>query len=163
MMTGHPGIFAGGDMVPAERTVTVGIGHGKQAARHIDGWLRGEPYEPPGRPSSRPSSKLNAWYYADAPRTVRPQLDAARRASTFDEVVAGLDEDERRCSRLAAACRAATASAATTATASAPTTRCSRSAGADDGYAIDLDYCKGCGICVAECPCGAIVMVPEEG
>ncbi|GHF94003.1 hypothetical protein GCM10017567_05590 [Amycolatopsis bullii] len=29
-------------------------------------------------------------------------------------------------------------------------------------YAIDLDYCKGCGICVAECPCGAIEMVPEE-
>ena len=35
MMTGHPGIFAGGDMVPAERTVTVAIGHGKRAARHI--------------------------------------------------------------------------------------------------------------------------------
>ncbi len=40
MMTGHPGIFAGGDMVPAERTVTVGVGHGKQAARNIDAWLR---------------------------------------------------------------------------------------------------------------------------
>ena len=31
----------------------------------------------------------------------------------------------------------------------------------DDGYAFDLDYCKGCGICVVECPCGAIEMVPE--
>ncbi len=40
MMTGHPGVFAGGDMVPAERTVTVGVGHGKKAARNIDGWLR---------------------------------------------------------------------------------------------------------------------------
>ena len=29
------------------------------------------------------------------------------------------------------------------------------------GYAIDLDFCKGCGICAAECPCGAIEMVPE--
>jgi Pyruvate/2-oxoacid:ferredoxin oxidoreductase delta subunit len=29
-------------------------------------------------------------------------------------------------------------------------------------YAIDLDYCKGCGMCVAECPCGAIRMEPEE-
>ena len=57
MMTGHPGIFAGGDMVPAERTVTVGIGHGKQAARCIDGWLRGEPYVHPDRArSSRPST-----------------------------------------------------------------------------------------------------------
>ena len=31
-----------------------------------------------------------------------------------------------------------------------------------DGYAFDLDYCKGCGICVEECPCGAIEMIPEE-
>ncbi len=30
-----------------------------------------------------------------------------------------------------------------------------------DGYAFDLDYCKGCGICVEECPCGAIEMIPE--
>ena len=29
-------------------------------------------------------------------------------------------------------------------------------------YLIDLDYCKGCGLCVAECPSGAIQMVPEE-
>ena len=29
MMTGCPGVFAGGDMVPAERTVTVATGHGK--------------------------------------------------------------------------------------------------------------------------------------
>ena len=47
MMTGHPGVFAGGDMVPSERTVTVGVGHGKKAARHIDGWLRGAPYADP--------------------------------------------------------------------------------------------------------------------
>ena len=44
MMTGHEGVFAGGDMVPAERTVTVGIGHGKKAARNIDGWLRDESF-----------------------------------------------------------------------------------------------------------------------
>ena len=40
LMTGCPGVFAGGDMVPSERTVTVGVGHGKKAARHIDAWLR---------------------------------------------------------------------------------------------------------------------------
>ncbi|HEX9071566.1 MAG TPA: NAD(P)-binding protein, partial [Pseudolabrys sp.] len=40
MMTGFAGIFAGGDMVPSERTVTVAVGHGKKAARHIDAWLR---------------------------------------------------------------------------------------------------------------------------
>jgi Pyruvate/2-oxoacid:ferredoxin oxidoreductase delta subunit len=29
-------------------------------------------------------------------------------------------------------------------------------------YEIDYDYCKGCGICVAECPSGAVTMVPEQ-
>jgi 2-oxoacid:acceptor oxidoreductase delta subunit (pyruvate/2-ketoisovalerate family) len=29
----------------------------------------------------------------------------------------------------------------------------------EGGYLIDLDYCKGCGICATECPRGAIVMV----
>src|SRR5688572_17101140 len=72
MMTGHRGIFAGGDMVPSERTVTVGIGHGKKAARHIDAWLRGTEYRPAPRHELATFDKLNAWYYSDAPKTVRP-------------------------------------------------------------------------------------------
>jgi len=34
--------------------------------------------------------------------------------------------------------------------------------GAGLRYQIDLDYCKGCGMCASECPCGAISMVPEQ-
>jgi NADPH-dependent glutamate synthase beta subunit-like oxidoreductase len=102
MMTGHPGIFAGGDMVPSERTVTVGVGHGKKAARHIDAWLRDRRYEPAPKHELATFDKLNTWYYTDAPKTVRPMLDLARRTSTFDEVVHGLDEtnalyEARRC------------------------------------------------------------------
>ena len=95
MMSGHPGIFAGGDMVPAERTVTVAVGHGKKAARHIDAWLRGEEDAVRRSASSPPSAQLNTWYYSDAPRTVQPQLELARRQSTFDEVVGGLDGVQR--------------------------------------------------------------------
>ena len=79
MMTGHVGIFAGGDMVPAERTGTVGIGHGKKAARHIDAWLREAQYEPLPKHEFATFDKLNPWYYSDAPATVRPQLVAERR------------------------------------------------------------------------------------
>ena len=55
LMTGCPGVFAGGDMVPSERTVTVGVGHGKRAAREIDAWLRGIRDE---RPAKHPSADV---------------------------------------------------------------------------------------------------------
>jgi len=29
------------------------------------------------------------------------------------------------------------------------------------GYDIDYDHCKGCGVCVQECPRGSMEMVPE--
>ena len=159
MMTGFPGLFAGGDMVPSERTVTVAVGHGKKAARHIDAWLRGGTYAPAAKHEIATFDHLNAWYYADAPKTVRPVLDLVRRKSTFDEVVSGLDEtnalfEARRC------------------------LSCGNCFECDNCYGVcpdnaviklgpgrrfefNYDYCKGCGICVAECPCGAIRMVPE--
>ena len=159
MMTGHPGIFAGGDMVPADRTVTVSIGHGKKAARNIDAWLRGADFSRPPRHELAPFGMLNTWYYADAPATVRPALEVARRVSTFDEVVGGLDEttalyEARRCLSCGNCFECDNCYGV-----------CPDNAviklGPGSRYEIDLDYCKGCGICVAECPCGSIVMVPE--
>ena len=41
LATNVAGIFAGGDMVSRDRTVTTAVGHGKHAARHIDAWLAG--------------------------------------------------------------------------------------------------------------------------
>ena len=160
MMTGHPGIFAGGDMVPAERNVTVAIGHGKKAARNIDAWLRGEEHKSAAKHELASFEKLNTWYYTDAPKTVRPTLDIIRRQSTCDDVQGGLDENNalfeaRRC------------------------LSCGNCFECDNCYGVcpdnsviklgpgkrfefNYDYCKGCGICVSECPCGAIKMVPEE-
>jgi len=102
MMTGCEGIFAGGDMVPSERTVTVAIGHGKKAARYIDAWLRGTTYEPAPKHAIARFDALNSWYYTDAPKTVQPTLGILRRQSTFDEVQGGLDStnalfEARRC------------------------------------------------------------------
>ena len=74
-------------MVPSERTVTVGIEHGKKAARAIDAWLRDGEAQQPAQQELASYDKLNTWYYNDAPAAVAPRLDAARRTSTFDEVV----------------------------------------------------------------------------
>jgi 2-oxoacid:acceptor oxidoreductase delta subunit (pyruvate/2-ketoisovalerate family) len=160
MMTGHPGLFAGGDMVPSERTVTVAVGHGKKASRHIDAWLQGQTYAPPPKHEIAGIEKLNTWYYSEAPHVVRPTLDILRRQSSFEEVVQGLDEtnalfEARRC------------------------LSCGNCFECDNCYGVcpdnaviklgpgrrfefNYDYCKGCGVCAAECPCGAIKMVPEE-
>jgi 2-oxoacid:acceptor oxidoreductase delta subunit (pyruvate/2-ketoisovalerate family) len=159
MMTGHAGIFAGGDMVPSERTVTVAVGHGKKAARHIDAWLRGGRYAPPPAHRLADFDSLNPWYYADAPKTARPVLDLARRASTFDEVVAGLDEstalfEARRCLSCGNCFECDNCYGV-----------CPDNAviklGPGKRFEFNYDYCKGCGLCVAECPCGAIEMIPE--
>ena len=160
MMTGHPGIFAGGDMVPADRNVTVGVGHGKKAARHIDAWLRGTEYVAPPKHPVATFDKLNTWYYADAPKTVRPMLDIIRRQSTFDEVQGGLDEstalfEARRCLSCGNCFECDNCYGV-----------CPDNAviklGPGNRFEFNYDYCKGCGMCVAECPCGAIKMEPEN-
>jgi 2-oxoacid:acceptor oxidoreductase delta subunit (pyruvate/2-ketoisovalerate family) len=159
MMTGYAGIFAGGDMVPSERTVTVAVGHGKKAARHIDAWLRGGVHAPPAKHEIATFDKLNPWYYSDAPKTVRPQLDIARRTSTFDEVVKGLDEtnalfEARRCLSCGNCFECDNCYGV-----------CPDNAviklGPGKRFQFNYDYCKGCGICAQECPCGAIELVPE--
>ena len=159
MMTGYPGIFAGGDMVPAERTVTVAVGHGKKAARHIDAWLRGGAYEPPTRHEIATFDQLNTWYFADAPKTVRPMLEMARRRATFEEVTQGLDEtnalyEARRCLSCGNCFECDNCYGI-----------CPDNAviklGPGNRFKFNYDFCKGCALCAQECPCGAIMMVPE--
>jgi NADPH-dependent glutamate synthase beta subunit-like oxidoreductase len=160
LMTGHPGIFAGGDMVPAERTVTVAVGHGKKAARHIDAWLRGQGNGAGPKHALAEFGTLNTWYYSDAPRSMQPVLELARRRSTFEEVVGGLDEstalfEARRC------LSCGNCFSCDNCLGVCPDNAVRKLADPDEPYAFDLDYCKGCGICAAECPCGAIEMIPE--
>jgi 2-oxoacid:acceptor oxidoreductase delta subunit (pyruvate/2-ketoisovalerate family) len=160
LMTGRAGLFAGGDMVPAERNVTVAVGHGKKAARHIDAWLRGAVVAPAPKHAPASFERLNTWYYSDAPATVRPQLDAARRTSSFDEVQGGLTEanalfEARRCLSCGNCfecdnCYGVCPDNAV------------KKLGPGKGFAFDYDFCKGCGVCAAECPCGAIDMVAEQ-
>ncbi len=160
MMTGHPGIFAGGDMVPAERNVTVAIGHGKKAARNIDAWLRATVYAPGTKSELVSFDKLNTWYYSDAPKTMRPMLDVIRRQSTFEEVQGGLDEgnalfEARRCLSCGNCFECDNCYGV------CPDNAVIKN-GPGKGFEFNYDYCKGCGICVSECPCGAIKMVPED-
>jgi 2-oxoacid:acceptor oxidoreductase delta subunit (pyruvate/2-ketoisovalerate family) len=159
LMTGHPGLFAGGDMVPGEQSVSMATGHGKQAARHIDAYLRGTLYvKPPSHPLAS-FDRVNSWYYTDAEQSTQPMLALARRRTTFEEMVGGLDADTalleaRRCLSCGNCFECDNCYAV-----------CPDNAviklGAGNRFAINYDYCKGCGLCAEECPCGAIDMVKE--
>jgi NADPH-dependent glutamate synthase beta subunit-like oxidoreductase len=159
MMTGRPGLFAGGDMVPSERTVTVAVGHGKKAARHIDAWLRATTWDKPPRHELAAFDKLHVWYYTDAGQRQQKALEIAERLASFDEVVAGLSEGEaqyeaRRCLSCGNCFECDGCYGA-----------CPEHAivklGPGKRYRYDYDLCTGCAVCFEQCPCHAIEMIPE--
>jgi len=159
LMTGCPGVFAGGDMVPAERTVTVGVGHGKRAAREIDAWLRGGEL---GRPPKHPLATfetLNLWYFGDAARRRQPELEPGERVAGFEEVVGGLSAHEatfeaNRCLSCGNCCECDGCLGA-----------CPEDAviklGPGLRYRFDYDRCTGCRACFEQCPVHSIEMFPE--
>ena len=161
MRTGVPGIYAGGDMVPGDRNVTVAIGHGYKAAYGIDCYLKGQ--EPVDHPKKEIATfeSLNTWYYSDAPKTVRPMLDLVRRQSTFDEVQHGLTEENalfeaRRCMSCGNCLQCDNCYGV------CPDNAVIKTGDDKVPYIFNYDYCKGCGVCSSECPCGAIKMEAES-
>ncbi len=159
LMTGAPGVFAGGDMVPAERTVTIGVGHGKRAAREIDAWLRGEAYVRPPKHPEAPFEILNLWFFGDAGRRQQPELEPQQRVGDFAEVVGSLPSDDavfeaRRCLSCGNCCECDGCVGA-----------CPEDAviklGPGLRYEYDYDRCTGCQACYEQCPVHSIEMIPD--
>ncbi|MDX2283303.1 MAG: NAD(P)-binding protein [Bacteroidia bacterium] len=158
-MTGYPGIFAGGDMSPGERSVTIAVGHGKKAARHIDAWLRGQALEPQAKHPIVGFERLHRWYLTDAPQTGQPERPPLERTQDFAEIHGGLSEPEARfeaqrclscgncfeCDGCFGAC---------------PEDAIIK-LGPGKRYRFNYDACTGCAVCYEQCPCHAIEMVPE--
>ena len=161
MMTGRPGVFAGGDSVPGERTVTVATGHGKRAARNIDAWLRGSHYLPTAKHPLIEFAGLNLPIYADARPSVQQELPLVARVDNFTEVVGGLSteaalHEARRCLSCGNCFECDNCFAACP-------ERAIRKLGPGLGYAINDALCTGCAVCVQQCPCHAMEMVAEPG
>ena len=159
LMTGCPGVFAGGDMVPSERTVTIGVGHGKRAAREIDAWLRGSEAEHPPKHPLATFEMLNLWYFGDAARREQPELEPSERVADFEEMVGGLSAQEatfeaHRCLSCGNCCECDGCLGA-----------CPEDAviklGKGYRYEFDYDRCTGCGACYEQCPVHSIEMFPE--
>ncbi len=159
MMTGADGIFAGGDLIPGTRTVTTAVGHGKKAARHIDGWLRQQAYVSPSKHPVIAFAGLHLPIYSDAIPSRQQEVPPARREG-FSEVTAGLTEAEalheaRRCLSCGNCYECDNCFAACPEIAIAKL-------GPGRGYRVDMALCTGCAACFEQCPCHAIDMVPER-
>ena len=170
MMTGCAGVFAGGDMVPSERTVTVGVGHGKKAARFIDAYLRGGEAASTAKNDEAAFGRLHPWYFTDAERRHQPEIEPAGRIADFTEVVGGLREDQAayeagRCLSCGNCfeCDGCFGSCPEDAIIKIrPSRPAGHEHGTDYAYVFDYDRCTGCGICYEQCPVHAIEMIPEK-
>jgi formate dehydrogenase beta subunit len=158
MMTGCPGIFAGGDMVPGERSVTVAIGHGKKAARYIDAWLLGRHYQPADKHPLISYEHLHRWYETHAPQSEQAELTPEQRTAGFDEVKAGLTEKEARFE--AQRCLSCGNCFECDGCFGACPERAIIKLGAGKGYEFNYNQCTGCAECYEQCPCHAIEMIP---
>ena len=159
-MTGHEGIFAGGDMLPGEnRSATIAIGQAKKAARNIDSYLENTTYIKPEKHPTASYKKLHMWYKTDAPQKEQDKLAPIVAIKSFDEVISGLPESEARfeaqrclscgncfeCDGCFGAC---------------PEDAIIK-LGKGNRYKFNYDACTGCAVCYEQCPCHAIEMIPE--
>jgi len=159
MMTGSPGIFAGGDMVPSERTVTVATGHGKKAARHMDAWLRATEYQKVPNNDVIGFDKLHVWYRTEAPVSKQEHVQPEIAVRDFNEIVGGLTEEgaifeAQRCFSCGNCFECDGCYGA-----------CPEHAiiklGPGQRYRFNYEQCTGCGVCYEQCPCHAIQMTVE--
>ena len=159
LMTDVPGIFAGGDAVPSERTVTVGVGHGKRAARMIDAWLASRPPAEAPKHDLAGFDTLHLWYFGDNRRSSQPELDPVNRVTDFGEIHGGLDEPQAHVE--AARCL----SCGNCFECDGCLGSCPEDAiiklGKGFRYRFDYEKCTGCATCFEQCPVHAIEMIPE--
>jgi len=184
--TKQKGVFAGGDIIRQPRTVVHAIGSGKRAAIFIDSFLKGEKWEglfdglrigERGSLSMKRylqeeservplSSKtvhlkdLNLDYFEYKKRKKMPKAQTSKRLGSFEEVNLGLSEETAR--EEANRCfNCGVCNLCDNCYIFCPDVAIQKQ-GEDGPNVIDYDHCKGCGICVEECPRDALVMEEER-
>jgi len=175
--TSMPGIYAGGDATSMSYTVVEAIGSGKRAAVGIDLWLAGadenifKSLQKGGKgaisffkylnkdyiaqDSALASFKdLNTAYFREGPRPQVTELPIGTQSSNLNEKASGLDrsaaiEEAQRCFQ----CGQCTLCENCYIFCPAVAIRYDRK---ESSLVIGHKSCKKCGICIEECPRGAI-------
>ena len=159
----HPSgtVFTGGEVMRGPSMVVDALGDGKRAARDIDRVLSAEPLRPEDPVEVMPYEKLNTAYFRHAPRTEAPLAPAAeRRTNQVTEVTLAYSREQA----LAEADRCMSCGVCNgcdNCYIVCPDVSVMRDARENGRYSIRTHYCKGCLVCVQECPTGCLERVPE--
>ena len=154
-------VFAGGDVMRGPSMVVDALGDGKRAARDIDRVLSAEPLRPEDPVEVMPYEKLNPAYFRHAPRTEVPLAPAAeRRASQVTEVTLAYSR-EQAVAEADRCMSCGVCNGCDNCYIVCPDVSVMRDARQNGHYSIRTHYCKGCLVCVQECPTGALERVPE--
>ena len=187
-LTSHPSVFAGGDIASAQQNVARAIGDGKRAAIAVDRRLNGATMEEiggniiigqkgcvsaaqylqTGQSHAKhiggkhvvPFEEINQWHFEKMPRDEMPRLSLPKRAKTFGEINLGFtDEQAAHAAERCFHCGVCTM--CDNCYMFCPDVAIAHKTDGGYGYDINFDYCKGCGICVKECPRSAMVLEEE--
>ncbi|MDR2646390.1 MAG: FAD-dependent oxidoreductase [Holosporaceae bacterium] len=155
MTTGIPSVFAGGDVVSEKRTVTNAIGHAKKAAGCIDAYLRNTTPPLDIRSEVTNLKKLNVAYFKKSAKITAPEWQNI----SFEE--RNISYSKKELMTEASRCfSCGSCFHCDNCYGYCPDNAITKRANGD--LEINYNYCKGCGICATECPCGAIKMVSND-
>lgn len=163
---GNTNFFAAGDIVQLGSgqplMVVNAVGDGKRVAFNLDRLLRGEPLEPRKPPVDviMDLNRMNMTYFPHFPRVRQAMLPRTSRHKTQDEVIQSFTEKQA----VEEACRCfscGTCNACDNCYLVCPEPCIVRSERSNGLYKVLVNYCKGCRVCIEECPTGCLEGVPE--
>jgi len=154
-------VFVGGDVLRGPSMVVDALGDGKRAARDIDRLLTAQALGPEPPVEIMPYEKLNTAYFRHAPRIPAPMADPSqrRRSQTVEVTLAYSREQAVAESDRCMSC--GVCNGCDNCYIVCPDVSVMRDARENGHYSIRTTYCKGCLVCVQECPTGCLEKVPE--
>lgn len=161
-LPGHPGVYVGGDARPGRGSVSAAVGDGRRAAAAIDHFLHGLEQAPDQPADVLAFEQLNLNYFEHVARVDASILPPEQRSGQA-EIEGGLDANQagHEAGRCLSCGNCLACDNCWTLCPDSAVLKTTERAGDGSHYVFDYDYCKGCGLCAHECPCGFIAMRDE--
>jgi NADPH-dependent glutamate synthase beta subunit-like oxidoreductase len=154
-------IFAGGDIIRGPAMVVDALGDGKRAANNIDKVLNALELVPESPVEVMPYERLNTAYFRRAPRIEAPMAPPDQRVTDQKMEVTLAYDQEQAVGESDRCMSCGVCNGCDNCYIVCPDVSVVRDQRENGHYSIRTKYCKGCLVCVQECPTGCLEKVPE--